>query len=48
MELLQLGWEAFRSQDRGPLSAAERLMRELYRGHALEQGPLPGTVKSLL
>ncbi len=48
VELLQLGWEAFRSQDRGPLSAAERLMRELYRGHALEQGALPGTVKSLL
>jgi hypothetical protein len=48
VELLQLGWEAFRSQDPGPLSAAERLMRDLYRGQALEQGSLPGTVRSLL
>jgi len=48
VELLQLGWEAFRSQDRGPLGAAERLMRDLHRAHVVEQGALPGTVRSLL
>ncbi len=48
VELLQLGWEAFRSQDRAPLGSAERLIRELHRTGAVEQGALPGTVKSLL
>jgi hypothetical protein len=48
VELLQLGWAAFRSQDRDPLRAAEGVMRDLHRAQALEQGALPGTVRSLL
>jgi len=48
VELLQLGWEAFRTQDRTPLGAAERLMREPYRARAIEHGSLQGIVTSLL
>jgi hypothetical protein len=48
VELLLLGWEAFRAQDRAPLGVAERLLEERHQTHSSEHGSLQGAVASLL
>lgn len=48
VELLRLGWEAFRAQDRDLLGAAERMVDERHRTHPGEPGSLQGAVASLL
>jgi hypothetical protein len=47
VELLRLGWEAFRAQDCELLAAAERMVDARHRSHAGEQGSLQGAVASL-
>ena len=48
VELLQLEWQAFRTQDRAPLGVAERLLDERPWVHSAEHGALEDAVASLL
>jgi hypothetical protein len=47
IDVLRMVWDAFRRQDRAPASAAERLLRDVRRGHARPGTPADHTMTSV-